>query len=1199
MSETQFQKIQNHAVRDRAERELALDLTTSFIVRAPAGSGKTDLLTRRFLKLLASVDEPEEILAITFTRAATAEMRSRVLGHLSEAASTKSGQAEEDERISLARAALAQSERRGWNLLAQPHRLNIETIDSLCLRIAHGQPRLSRLGGQLTPTEQGAPLYAQAARRTLGRLGDRDIRLNEALAHLLELRDNNLADCEALLSGMLAHRDQWLRAFPLVDPNGEEADWDVARSRLEAPFRRAVRQALGRAHDLLMEEPLLAQQLLELANYACTNGNADVSLLAGIRAIPAPDVLPVEHWRCLADFLLTNKHEWRKRVQVTEGFPPGKAGSESKRAKDAMTSLLERFAQMPQLLDALRAVRQVPLPRYEEDQWQTLRHLFTALRHAVAELRILFAEVNAVDFTELGIAAREVLSNEDAGPDRLLALSGNIRHLLIDEFQDTSRSQHELVRLLVRAWDEGDGRTCFLVGDPMQSIYMFRQAEVELFYRVESEGLVSYDHRVDCKPVQLLTNFRSHAGLTDQWNEIFEAIFKSGAILGTVPFSKSFAADLARQGGAVHIHPQVIGAAGRRPTPEEKREAQQGEAEEVLAIIAQHTAAIESAKGNDGEYRVAVLVRARKHLAEIVRLLRERVIPFRAVELETLAERQELLDLRSLTRALLHPMDRVAWLSVLRAPWCGLTLRDLHLLTGQDDRDARRMPLLDLIAQNLHLLDADAQARASHTAHVLQQALATRFAGPHASSFSQWIERTWRSLGAHECIDEAGYENALVYFSMLDAVAPDGLECLTDDFDTEFDRLFAQPDPTVSERAGVQLMTIHKAKGLGFEVVIVPGLDRKPASDRQELIVSLERSDHEGNNEMLVAPIGGKGGEKHPTYAWVQKQRELRIDEERKRLLYVACTRARHELHLLGTASITASGLQPGDSKSLLNAAWPALEAEFSAAAQSGAEEQPPTGDLIPFPGEGLQIAASAQPTPVLKLRRLREPYRFQPSRQNVRSSSPVLLPAEDGLIARPEGSRRARIIGSTVHALLDTLSSGVAFSMLKTQAKQLLRASGFSGRMLDQAMQEVLAAVENCMRDPHGAWILRQREGAESETAWTGWFEGTLQTLRADRVFVAGPEPGMDYAQGFPAAADTPGLFDSAYPCTWIIDYKMSAPAGETVEEFLAHQRAVYAGQLARYAVALRAVRGDSMPIRFGLYYPRIAKLDWWTEDR
>src|SRR5271168_2556740 len=117
-----------HAVGERTgdldQRARALDLSQTFIVRAPAGSGKTDLLTRRFLK----------ILAITFTRAATAEMRSRVLGHLEEAARTPLAR-DEDERVTLARAALENSEARGWRILEQPQRLNIETIDSLCLRI--------------------------------------------------------------------------------------------------------------------------------------------------------------------------------------------------------------------------------------------------------------------------------------------------------------------------------------------------------------------------------------------------------------------------------------------------------------------------------------------------------------------------------------------------------------------------------------------------------------------------------------------------------------------------------------------------------------------------------------------------------------------------------------------------------------------------------------------------------------------------------------------------------------------------------------------------------------------------------------------------------------------------------------------------------------------------------------------------------
>jgi ATP-dependent exoDNAse (exonuclease V) beta subunit len=674
-------------------------------------------------------------------------------------------------------------------------------------------------------------------------------------------------------------------------------------------------------------------------------------------------------------------------------------------------------------------------------------------------------------------------------------------------------------------------------------------------------------------------NFRSHAGLTERWNDIFAAVFGEGADVSTVPFTPSFAAEVAKQGDAVHIYPQIVGATDRKAAPEEMQQAQQREAAQVLEIIEGHLPAIKRAQENGKEYRVAVLVRARHHLSEIVLLLRERAIPFRAVELETLAERQELLDLLSLTRALLHPMDRVAWLSVLRAPWCGLTLRDLHLLTGQDDREARRVPVLDLVEQHLPLLDAEARGRASRTIEILKQAIASRFMGIHSASFSQWIERAWRSLGGPECVDAAGYENAHVYFTMLDALAPDGLPCLTDDFDREFAQLFAQPDPTVSERAGVQLMTVHKAKGLGFDVVIVPGLDRKPASDRQSLIVSLERTDPSGGDEMLVAPIGSKGGDKHPTYAWVQRQRDLRADEERKRLLYVACTRARQELHLLGTATMTASGLQPGDRKSLLNAAWPALEKHFAARAQELRTAQENT---LESPAAGLELAAEAPKPLALKLQRLREPQPPPSSMTNVTVTGISSLSAwDETTLARPEGSRRARVVGSAVHVLLDAASRGAAPHSLKQHARLLLRAAAFTGRALDEASQEAVSAVENCLRDPHGAWILCQREDAESEPSWTGWFDGQLQTLRADRVFFAGEEPGTQGSD-----------------CAWIIDYKMSVPTGEAMEEFLARQRDLYVPQLRRYARALRTVRGWKQPLRFGLYYPRIGKLDWWVGD-
>ncbi len=214
---------------DQLERARTLDTRESFLVQAPAGSGKTELLTRRLLKLLAEVDEPEEILAITFTIAATAEMRSRVLKALHDAENaTKPDPNNEVAR--LATAALANNKARGWNLLQQPQRLSILTIDAVCLTIAHETPLLSRLGGSLSPTDKPQPLYTLAARRTLARLGEEPA-LSNALRALLQLRATSLFDCENLIAGMLDKRDQWGRVLPLGDA---QFNWEEVRDLLQA-----------------------------------------------------------------------------------------------------------------------------------------------------------------------------------------------------------------------------------------------------------------------------------------------------------------------------------------------------------------------------------------------------------------------------------------------------------------------------------------------------------------------------------------------------------------------------------------------------------------------------------------------------------------------------------------------------------------------------------------------------------------------------------------------------------------------------------------------------------------------------------------------------------------------------------------------------------------------------------------------------
>ncbi|HET8638002.1 MAG TPA: 3'-5' exonuclease, partial [Acidobacteriaceae bacterium] len=1018
-------------------------------------------------------------------------------------------------------------------------------------------------------SEHAGPLYAEAARRALGRIGSAGGELQSALRHLLQLRDNNLGECESLIAEMLAQRDQWVLAFPLSGEMSAE-DWERARSSLEKPFRDEVKRVHERAYRLVAAQPALAEELVELARYACDNGNGKIAALAGLPSLPRPDVVAVEHWRCLAHFLLTDG-EWRRQVDKRHGFP-----KEGKEQKQRMGFLLEKFAATEDLREALCAARDLPEPKYKDEQWETLRHIFVVLRQAVAELMVLFAERDTVDFTQLSLAAREVLRGAESGADVLLALSGNLRHLLVDEFQDTSLSQHDLLRLLVHAWELADGRTCFLVGDPMQSIYGFRQAEVELFEHVAKHGIVCEGHALKPESLELTTNFRSHEGLTTRWNEMFAPVFAEGAGYGRIRYSHTFAYDPALPGESVHVEPRIVGDA-----PGEKEQALEAEAERVLKIIEAQRARIEQAKEKGGEYRVAVLARTRSHLARTVSLLRERGIGFRAVELEKLTDRQELIDLMSLVRALLHPMDRVAWLSVLRAPWCGLTLQDLHTLAGADDAALRHAPVLELIESRLPLLSADGAARLKRVAGILRQALATRYEGIHAGSFSQWIERTWRSLGGPRCLDATAYENAQVFFAMLDEVAPDGMECLTEDFETEMERLFAQPDPNVSERAGVQLMTIHKAKGLGFDVVIVPGLGRKSQPDHQPLICSMERTNPAtGEREMLLAPIGSKGDDAHATYEWVRKQISARAQEELKRVLYVACTRARRSLHLLGTAERTQTGLKV-DSRTLLGVGWPGLHEHFEAALKER-ERVEAKSNVIAFPARsaepaGIDLAAAADPKSI-RLRRLPADVNLRPQIENVAFAGANVGITEPAF-ERPHGSRDARHKGSVVHGLLEQVSRGVPLDSLEAAARTMLRGLAYSGKALEDGISEVLAAVRNCLDDPDGAWVLAAHAGAQSEVSLTGWKDGALETLRPDRVFVAGAAPreaGEDHL--------------------WIIDYKMSAPAG--AEDFLAREREQYAPQLAGYARALREARGTNLPVRFGLYYPRIGRLDWWSED-
>jgi len=231
------------AIPDSGARRRALDPAGSFIVQAPAGSGKTGLLIQRYLRLLASVEHPEEIIAITFTRKAAGEMRERVLEALAQARSgTASASEHERTTLELAAAALARDTEAGWGVTENPARLRIQTIDSLCAALTRQMPMLSRFGSQPESVEDARALYVEAARATLGMV-EGDEAVAQDVERLLTHLDNDVGRIEGLLAEMLRRRDHWLRHV-----HGRE------RVGLEAALKSERRGTLGRARGLLPEE---------------------------------------------------------------------------------------------------------------------------------------------------------------------------------------------------------------------------------------------------------------------------------------------------------------------------------------------------------------------------------------------------------------------------------------------------------------------------------------------------------------------------------------------------------------------------------------------------------------------------------------------------------------------------------------------------------------------------------------------------------------------------------------------------------------------------------------------------------------------------------------------------------------------------------------------------------------------------------
>ncbi len=1113
--------LQQALAADAANRERALDIA-SFIVEAPAGAGKTELLTQRFLKLLQTVQAPEEIIAITFTNKAASEMRARILDSLQLAAAGVVPEAAHKQiTFALGQQALQRSTELNWHLLETPARLRIYTIDSLCANLARQMPLLSRFGTQPAVTEDAWAYYREAAGQALQTM-DAD-ELGEPVRQVLRYMDNDQARLEGLLMAMLSKREQWLH---LSQSNHQNDGARLALLHLiESELAQVVQVLPGR----------LQQALMPIARYAASQlppEHALSALLDWQRPLTASmQDLPL--WRALAELLLTASGGLRKRLDKNMGLP---ATDEAKPYKEALTDILAGLAQHSDSEAAIARIRMLPEPDSEDDAM--IQALSQLLNIAAAQLWLSFQANNEVDFVEIAQRALGALEEGGISTELAMRLDYRIQHLLVDEFQDTSPMQIDLLKALTRGWQPGDGRTLFAVGDPMQSIYRFRKANVGLFLNAALHGLGD----IALTPLKLWRNNRSRPPVVEWINQTFKGMFPASDApqQGAIAYRPFVATRDNADGSGIFVHPLLVPVVTAEEEPADIRRL---EAEQIIRIIQQ-------TRADKPDASIAVLVRARKHLHALVSEMRRNhaELSFQAVEIEELANRQIVQDLLTLTHALHQRADRVHWLALLRAPWCGLTLADLHALIGQDSQRS----VMNLLAdeQVLARLSEDGQSRARHVHDVMQTALEWR----GRTTVSRWVHNTWLRLAGADCLwNENDVQDVQAFFARIAALEQHGQfnpQALAEDVR----KLYAAPDAKAD--ASLQFMTIHKSKGLEFDTVILPGLDGSNPPDEAKLVIWEEVALDNGSTELAAAPFVPTARKRQQSgvsaYDYLNDLDKTRAAYEDARVLYVAATRAERQLHLLGAAKADKDGQPQPRKNTFLHLLWPAVSTWFT-----------PEHDIVARATTSQAEADIRQFVP--KLIRLRQP------------ATPAILQAEavttsaSGYASNSENAMTTTLEADTgilAHLYLQLVAgqdltawqeaAKISFSTHTSAMQRWFRQRSYQESDVIEGAAKVARLLATTLQSADGQWVLQPHQQAASELAIEQLTDGKKII---DRTFVA---DGV----------------------RWIVDYK-SMPVTE--QDNLAALAGTFKPQLAAYA---QLFHHEGLPVNMAILFLSIGKL-------
>lgn len=778
-------------------REYCLE-TKSFIVQAPAGSGKTELLTQRYLKLLKISNSADEILAVTFTNKAAEEMKNRIIGYLLHDSKPKNTLTKK-----LITEVKKEYKKRDIKLEDMVGNLKIMTIDSLNLNIVKSIPLMTRFGFDSIIDSDVEELIKEVIYDFIYK-DDTSSQIHT----ILESLNITYYTFENFLYELVKNREFWM-------------------------------------YDLFGKH----NEFLDLDSYILNEQNLITNKLNKLFKIQINESFSLNDMKICFDEIYTSAKTIRKKIKLTT-------------QNDEIRSKLESL------------VKNNELPEYEliekehyflqinhNDDSKLINELKPILKSICASLKIKFNESNRVDFSEISQQAHYALKNEDGFTDISNYMGIKFSHLLIDEFQDINFNQLRLFQYLINSW--GPENTIFCVGDPMQSIYRFRKSEVGIFMDVIKNGFMNFK----LEHIILSTNNRSSSHIINWFNAKFSKIFNmvNDVDLGSINYQEC-KSPLNNIAGEVKLIPFIT---------EKDHKSDECESELIVQNILKSK-----------HPTIAIIARSKTHLKPIVSYIKQHYqneIPINAIELESLYNHQCIQDILILTLAMNNFANRTYWVGLLRSPLCGITLNDTHILLNKNHEDS---VWVILNSDQTNQLSADGLTRINRLIKFVKKYQKKIY----LNNWHELINKLWFELGGVKTLFKKNDFNLIEkYLTILRIHGSNNID---------EDKLIKEIKESMVSSYGlgektVSFLTIHKSKGLEFDHVIIPGLNKLNRNPAKSLI------NYDSSTKGSIFSILKNDSKKFSLHGYHGLKNKSKDFNELKRVLYVACTRAKSQLDLI------------------------------------------------------------------------------------------------------------------------------------------------------------------------------------------------------------------------------------------------------------------------------------------------------------